>query len=179
MDIPFIFWGQISGIDNQFCWCWNSQIVFIVSGQVLQEEPRLHGLRETRGCPGHRRVSVSVPTETVELLLHAGRHQQPDQPDQGSPRWQEALPVKPGGDAAQWAAGPSQQLRLLCTLEDVRPAANHQRHVKLLHLQGRQEGGKEQQERPEERQRETEQERLVSLIIINILLCLIRRKISF
>ena len=117
-------------------------------------------------------MPVPVPAEEVELLLHAGGHQQPDQPDQGTPGRQEAEPVQPGGDAADWPAGPAQQLRLLPAVADVAlqdvlqgPPANHQRHVQLLHLQGGEERGQEQQEREEARQAEEEQERLVELFI--------------
>ena len=125
----------------------------------MQEEPRIHGLREAGGGESHRRVPVPVPSEEVELLLHAGGNQQPDRPDQGPPGREEALPVQPGGDAVEWIAGPPQQLCVLPTLQTVRPTANHQRHVELLHLQGREEGGQEQQEREEEGQREEEQKR--------------------
>ena len=141
---------------------------FIFLGEVLQAESWLHGLGETGGGAGHRRVPVSVPAEEVELLLHAGGHQQPDQPDQGPPGRQEAEPVQPGGDAADWPAGPPQQLRLLPAVPDVAlqdvlqgPPADHQRHVQLLHLQGGEERGQEQQEREETRQAEEEPERLV------------------
>ena len=134
----------------------------------MQAESWLHGLCKTGGGESHRRVPVSVPTEEVELLLHAGGHQQPDQPDQGPPGRQEAGPVQPGGDAADWSAGPPQQLRLLAAVPDVAlqdvlqgPPADHQRHVQLLHLQGGEERGEEQQERAETRQAEEEQKRLV------------------
>ena len=113
-------------------------------------------------------MPVPVQTEEVELLLHAGGHQQPDQPDQGPPGRQEAQPVQPGGDAAHWPAGSAQQLRLLAAvpdvaLQDVRqgPPAHHQRHVQLLQLQGGEERGQEQPEREEARQAEKEQKRLV------------------
>ena len=153
MDIP----PNLSS-DHQSC----------VPGQVLQEEPGLHGLRQTGSRQSHWRVSVPVQTEALELLLHAGGDQQPDQPHQGPPGREEAQPVQPGGDAVDWPASPPQQLCVLPAVPDVAlqdvlqgPAAHHQRHVQLLQLQGGEERGEEQQEREEARQTEEEQERLV------------------
>ena len=124
---------------------------FIFLGEVLQAEPWLHGLGETGGGAGHRRVPVSVPAEEVELLLHAGGHQQPDQPHQGPPGREETEPVRPSGDAVDGPAGLAQQLRVLPAVPDVAlqdvlqgPAAHHQRHVQLLQLQGGEERGQEQ-----------------------------------